>query len=257
VAVVTRLAEEDLHVVRDLDRAGIDVFPVVTPSSTLMRLEYPSDNPDERTLVMAATAGSITPGQVRGRAARAFLVSASVRGEVQLDVLDALRITGATIALDVQGYVRVRRDDGRLEHAPWPERESVLSRVDVVKADAVEAEAITGEANLERAARALAGVGPREVVLTHRDGMLVLADGQVYTAPFRPRQLVGRSGRGDTCLGSYTAMRLRAEPAEAILWSAAVTSLKMEADGPFQSSTSEVEDLVARELGATLEAPGR
>jgi sugar/nucleoside kinase (ribokinase family) len=252
VAVITRLAAEDLHVVDQLENAGIDVFPVVTSSSTLMRLEYPSDNPDERTLVMAATAGSITPDQVRGLAARAYLVSASVRGEVPADVIDELRLTGATIALDVQGYVRVRRNDGRLEHAPWPDRSAVLSLVDIVKADAVEAEAITGESDVERAARALADMGPREVVVTHRDGLLVLADGEAHAAPFRLRQMVGRSGRGDTCLGSYTAMRLSASPAEAILWSAAVTSLKMEADGPFQSSLSEVEDLIAREYGATL-----
>jgi sugar/nucleoside kinase (ribokinase family) len=256
VAVITRLAEDDLHVVRELQGAGIEVFPTVTPSSTLMRLEYPSDNPDERTLVMAATAGSITPDQVRGIAARAFLVSASVRGEVPLEVIDALRSTGATIALDVQGYVRVRRDDGRLEHAPWPDRQAVLSRVDIVKADAVEAEAVTGEADIERAARSLAEIGPREVVLTHRDGLLVLADGEVHEAPFRPKEMVGRSGRGDTCLGSYTAMRLRVSPAEAMLWAAAVTSLKMEADGPFQSNISEAEHLVEREYGAMLRFPG-
>ena len=174
-----------------------------------------------------------------------------------MEVLDELHGTGATIALDVQGYVRIRLDDGRLQHAPWPDRSQVLSKVDIVKADAVEAEAITGEARIERAARALAALGPTEVVLTHRDGLLVLADGEFFSAPFRPRRMVGRSGRGDTCLGSYTAMRLKVPPAEATLWAAAVTSLKMEADGPFQNTITEVEDLIEREYGETLTASGR
>ena len=68
VAVVTRLADEDRHVVDQLESAGIDVFKVFTGSSTLMRLEYPTANVDERILIMAATAGSITtgPGPQRG-----------------------------------------------------------------------------------------------------------------------------------------------------------------------------------------------
>lgn len=257
VAVITRLANEDHHVVDDLERAGIDVFPVLTPSSTLMRLEYPTANLDQRILIMAATAGSITLDQVSGVASRAYLVSPSVRGEVSVEVLGQLHDTGANVALDVQGYVRIRRDDHRLEHAPWPDRSEVLSKVDILKADAVEAEAVTGQADIRRAARELAALGPREIVLTHRDGLLVFADGEYFEAPFRPRQMIGRSGRGDTCLGSYTAMRLRVPPAEATRWAAAVTSLKMEADGPFQNEITEVEDLVAREYGETVTAPGR
>ena len=64
VAAITRLAEEDFHVVRSLEDFGITVFATATPSSTLMRLEYPTDNPDERTLTVADTAGAFTPEQV-------------------------------------------------------------------------------------------------------------------------------------------------------------------------------------------------
>ncbi len=258
VAAVTRLAAEDQGEVLDLlESSGIDTFPVFTPDSTLMRLEYPTTNVDERILTVAATAGSFTLDQVSGVASRAYLVSPSVRGEVSVEVLGQLHDTGANVALDVQGYVRIRRDDHRLEHAPWPDRSEVLSKVDILKADAVEAEAVTGQADIRRAARELAALGPREIVLTHRDGLLVFADGEYFEAPFRPRQMIGRSGRGDTCLGSYTAMRLRVPPAEATRWAAAVTSLKMEADGPFQNEITEVEDLVAREYGETVTAPGR
>ena len=37
VAAVTRLAEEDKHVVEILESQGVDVFPTYTPSSTHMR----------------------------------------------------------------------------------------------------------------------------------------------------------------------------------------------------------------------------
>jgi hypothetical protein len=86
--------------------------------------------------------------------------------------------------------------------------------------------------DIEAAARILAGYGPKEIVLTHSQGVLVFADGRFHQAPFRPQKLVGRSGRGDTCIASYVCKRLTASPHEATIWAAAVTSLKMEAEGP-------------------------
>jgi sugar/nucleoside kinase (ribokinase family) len=255
VATITRLAAEDRHVVDELEQAGIDVFPEFTPDSTLMRLEYPSSDVDQRILTVAASAGSFSVEQVRSLSARTVLISPSFRGEVPIDVIRELRAAGAKIALDVQGFVRIRRSDGRLVHATWPERSDVLGLVDVLKADAVEAESVTGESELETAARRLAELGPKEVVVTHRDGLLVLAGGEVHEAPFHPAELVGRSGRGDTCLGSYVATRLRVPPAEATVWAAAVTSLKMETDGPFQRDLSEVVDLIERKYGMTVEIP--
>jgi sugar/nucleoside kinase (ribokinase family) len=92
----------------------------------------------------------------------------------------------------------------------------------------------------------MAAWGPREIVLTHRDGVLVLADGSFHEAPFRPLKLVGRSGRGDTCIASYVAKRLSASPGVATTWAAAVTSLKMEAEGPIKRNVAEAEDLILR-----------
>ncbi len=243
VAAVTRLADEDFHVVDELTRLGVAVFARPTPHSTCLRLEYPTANVDERVIYVASTAGAFTPAEVADLQARAILIGASMRGEVGLEVIKALREKGTLLAADMQGFVRVAHE-GKLVHAAWPEMRQVLACVDVLKADAVEARMLTGEADIRTAARILADLGPREVVLTHRDGLLVYADGQYYAAGFFPRQLVGRSGRGDTCIAAYVARRLTASPAEAGRWAAAVTSLKMEAEGPFRREIAEVENLV-------------
>jgi len=168
--------------------------------------------------------------------------------------LKELKKKGATIGLDVQGFIRVAAPDGTLEHREWSEERAVLSHVDILKADAVEARFLTGETEIEPAARALARLGPSEIVLTHRDGLLVFAEGKVYETEFYPESLVGRSGRGDTCLGSYVAQRLESPPGEAILWAAAVTSLKMEAEGPFRREVAEVLDLLDRKYTAVRSA---
>jgi sugar/nucleoside kinase (ribokinase family) len=249
VAAVTRLAAEDTRVVEALERAGITVFAEKTTSSTLMRLEYPTANVDERVLTAAATAGSFTSDQVRGIEARAFVISPSIRGEVPVEVIEELRRSQAVISADAQGFVRVRDADGSLHHREWPERDQVLALVDILKVDAVEAESLTGESEIKRAASALARLGPREVVLTHRNGLLVHAEDGFHETEFHSASLVGRSGRGDTCLGSYVAARLSAQPAQATLWAAAVTSLKMEAQGPIRKSREEIEEFMRSTYG--------
>ena len=158
VAAVTRLAAEDAAVVAPLRDRGVEVYAYPSPSSTLMRLEYPTPNVDERILTVAAVADPIGLEHVAGLKSRAFLVSASVRGEVPLEVLQALRERAELLALDVQGYVRVVTDAGRLGYEPWPELADVLGLVDVLKSDAVEAEFLTGQNDLRNAADALAAV---------------------------------------------------------------------------------------------------
>ena len=242
---VTRLADEDIHVVKSLEALGIDVFPEYTRQSTRLRLVYPSDNPDERQIFVDASAGSFHPDQVANLRTKTAVVGASFRGEVGLEVLQALEQRKATIALDVQGYVRSVRD-GLLVAEPWPERNKVLPLVRFLKADIAEAEILTGSRDLREAARMLSGMGSKEIVLTHRNGVLIYDGRRFHEAGFFPRELIGRSGRGDTCIAAYACRRLTCDPAEATIWAAAVTSLKMEGNCPFSSSPGEVEELIRR-----------
>ena len=252
VAAVTRLAQEDQRVVDKLKNIGVDVYPFYTPSSTHMVLEYRSANPDDRILRCAATAGSFTPDQFEALEAKAFLMNGSIRGEIPLEVVRSLRRKDALLVADLQGFIRIIAPDHTLLHAPWPEREEHLRLVDVLKTDAVEAESLTGESDIKKAASALAKTGPKEVILTHKDGILVLAAGIFYEAPWRNKSLIGRSGRGDTCIASYIAKRLTEPPQVAIIWSAATTSLKMEAEGPFLRSVTDVRDFIAKEYGSVI-----
>ena len=249
-AAVTRLSREDIRVVDALSLLGVVVFPTYTPHSTVLRLYYPTSNVDERIISVTETAGTYTIDQIKELDARAFLINASIRGEVDLEVMRELRRKDTLLAADVQGFVRVIASDGTLKYEAWPEKRQILSQIDILKTDAVEAEMLTGMAEIKTAARTLAAWGPKEIVLTHRDGVLVFAGGQFHEAPFRPRKLVGRSGRGDTCIASYVAKRLSASPEMATIWAAAVTSLKMEAEGPIKRYMADVEDLIQREYGA-------
>jgi sugar/nucleoside kinase (ribokinase family) len=241
VAAVTRLAREDKHVVDALSQIGVDVFPLYSPSSTHLRLYYPTSNVDERELTVTSSADPFMPEHVERFESRLFLFNACFRGEINIDVFKEIRKKDALIVADLQGFIRVVASDGTLDYLDWPEKKEVLALVDVLKSDAVEGKFLTGEADKRKQARLLSELGPREIVLTHREGVLVYARGEYHEAPFSYKKLVGRSGRGDTCISSYVCKRLSASPEESTIWSAAVTSMKMEAEGPIKKDIGEVE----------------
>jgi sugar/nucleoside kinase (ribokinase family) len=243
VGAVTRLAKEDQRVVDALEKLRISTHITYTEQSTCLILEYPTSNVDERLIHVQSTASSFTPEDVAGISAKCFLIGPSIRGEVPEEVLDALRATGTRISLDVQGFLRIPVN-GTLVNDSWADKARILPKVDVLKTDAVEAHMLTGTTDIYKAAQILADYGPEEVVLTHRNGVLVLVDGQYYEAGFFPKQLVGRSGRGDTCISSYMVGRLTMPPKEATKFAAAVTSLKMEAEGPFSGTIDDVHRLL-------------
>ena len=242
-AVVTHLAREDAYVVETYRDAGIDCYPTYTADSTLMTLDYPTNNPDVRNLSVAATAGTITAEEIRPLNARSAVIGSSFRGEVGLDVIKALKDKNITVAADMQGFVRVLRGK-ELMFESWPEMEETLPYLDILKSDAVEAMHLTEETDILKAAKIYAGLGPKEIVLTHADGVLVYTANEFHEISFFPTTLIGRSGRGDTCIGIYVAMRLTKSTYEAGIWAAAVTSMKMEKLGPFNRTIPEVETFI-------------
>jgi len=243
VAAVTRLAKEDFYVVEKLKGLGVDVFAHISPQSTCLRLKYPTSDVDERIIYVTSSAGPFTPAEVEKIQAQAIVVGASMRDEVSLEVIEELSKNNTILSADVQSFIRVN-DNGKLVPKEWPERNDIFACLDILKTDAVEAGLLFGECDLYTAAQKMHDLGPKEVIITHREGLLVFADGEFYEEKFFPKEIIGRSGRGDTCIASYTAKRLSASPQEATTWAAAVTSLKMEAEGPFQRTIQEVNNLI-------------
>lgn len=244
VAIVTRLAQEDYErVVSELENHGVVCLVKITPQSTCVKLEYPTRNVDIRNLYVTSTAGSITVEEVQGFECQAAAIGTTLRGEIEMDAVQALRDKADLLAADAQGFVRVLEGQD-LVYRTWEAMPLVLGLLDIFKTDIKEAEFLTGTSDMRKAAQKLASYGPREVLVTHQDGLLVYAEGKFYEARFHSKRMNGRSGRGDTCTGAYLAKRLSASPAEATVWATAVTSLKMENEGPFKRQFSEVKLLV-------------
>jgi sugar/nucleoside kinase (ribokinase family) len=245
VAAVTRLAGKDFRIVRDLESLGVRVSAVETARSTRLRIDYPSENPDERTIRVESSAGSFSVNDLGDWSARVAVIGASFRGEVPEELLQELASRGCRIALDAQGFVRVVRD-GILSSEKWPEAERLLPMVSIFKADADEAEIITGSRDPAVAAPRILDWGVKEALLTDKQGVRASDMTGTWNAAFDPDRLVGRSGRGDTCLAAYAAQRISQPPSRAVLWAAAATSLKLEGDGPFHHTMTDVRRRAAR-----------
>jgi len=239
VGVVTRLAREDSWMLEDFRREGIEVFPVYTPESTGIENVHPDPESDRRRCYFLGFAGTFRPEDLPEADAHLYYVGTVTADEVDLGFLRAVTERGP-IALDPQGCLR-RRVGRELVTGDWPEAREALPLVKYLKVDDREARALTGEDDLRRAAEVLAGMGPEEVVLTHHGGVLVYAEGRFHEAPFKPKSLAGRTGRGDTCFSAYLGRRLQGDPAaEATRFAAALTTLKLERPGPFRGSLDEV-----------------
>ena len=243
-AAITRLKKDDMHVVDNLTNIGIEAFPTYTDSSTHIELIYPTDDFDERTLIMPNSAGSFNSEQFKNIESKIFLVNASVRDEFKVQTLIDLEKKGSLIGIDLQGFIRTRNKNNVLVNSLWNEKKEALELTHYLKADGVEAEFITGESDLISAAKILKSFGPKEVIITHKNGVLVYDGINVYQQPFILDKIIGRSGRGDTCGASYVYKRLSLEPREAIKWAAAATSLKMESDTPLKNTKEEIETRV-------------
>ena len=244
--VVTKLSPEDRQNLEVFAQAAIPVHWTPSAHTCGIRNIYTTADQDRRTCVLIHAGDPFAVGDIPQVQARIIHVGPLLAGQVTEQVLEFLAAR-APLGLDVQGFTRVQ--EGReLRNRPWADADDVLRRVTYLKADAAEAEALTGETDLDDAAHALARMGPREVVLTHASGVRVLADGELSFAPFDSRCLEGRTGRGDTCMASYLAARLKDHPpAWAGRWAAALTSMKMEKDGPFDESKERVLERMERQ----------
>ena len=247
VAVVTRLHPSDRARLAELTDAGIEVYAADAPATSGIENIYDSADMERRICRPMAFAGQIEREDIPDLHADVYMVVPIMAGEVDLPLLQWLASRGP-VALDVQGFVRVREGDS-LVFRPWTEAAAGLASVTYLKADRAEAEMLTGESELLHAARALAAMGPSEIVLTESAGVTVYAAGKVYQAPFTPRSLEGRTGRGDTCFATYVCKRLGAGPEEACRFAAAVTTLKQERPGPWNGDMDQVRALLARRAG--------
>ena len=119
-----------------------------------------------------------------------------------------------------------------------------LSADKVLKIHLLEKEILTGSTDRREAAKMLYDWGAKEIMITHNTEAIIYDGKQIYACPLKPRNLTGRTGRGDTTFAGYLAKRLHRGIEESLQYAAALVSLKMETPGPFMGTEADVYDYI-------------
>lgn len=165
--------------------------------------------------------------------------------DFSLDVVKYLSGKG-TLAVDAQGYLREVRGK-KVYPVDWTEKTEALKYIDILKVNEHEMEVLTGHKEVKQAAFQLAEWGVKEVLITLGSlGSVIFAEGCFYRIPaYPPKNIVDATGCGDTYVTGYLYMRNKgASYEEAGCFAAAMSTLKLEASGPFNGTEEDVWNVI-------------
>jgi len=247
VAVVTKIDYNDAYLLNKLNKNNIPVFLKMSPKTTVFENIYDHLNHrDHRVQKVKSIATAFTIEEIADISPTIFHIGSLTKGDIPLEVLKSL--TGKfMVSLDVQGFLR-EVVQGYVKMKDWDEKYEVLCNVDIVKADETEAKVLTGEEDIEKAAKILSSFGAKEVIITSgSNGSLIYCKEKFYHIPSYPQErIIDPTGCGDTYMAGYLYKRLRCIDSTLDFnkvgkFAAAIASLKLGKYGAFEGSQDEVE----------------
>jgi sugar/nucleoside kinase (ribokinase family) len=236
--VVTKLAEKDFGLLQGMKDEGIEIIALASAHTTSIENFFKTENVDQRIVNLIFQADPFRLEDVPESNTEIFNLAGLFKGDIPQEMIKPLS-RRAKVGLDLQCMLR-SSEDGSFSWKDWPEKQECLPYITYLKADSLESRVITGTEDRKEAARILHSWGAKEIMITHSKEVIVCAGGTLYSAPFNPSNLSGRTGRGDTCFASYMTWRLNHGIEESLRYAAALTSIKMEKPGPFQGTIAEV-----------------
>lgn len=238
VLVVTKAYADDVRDVEEIKLNGSDVTIIPSSRTTSIENVYHSEDRERRTVTLLSRAEPFLLDDIPRTHTSIFHLAGLFVGEIPDSLILPLSTRGK-VAIDAQGLLRTETAEG-LVFQDWKNKEELLPLITYFKTDAAEAEIVTGKDDRYAAAALLVQWGAEEVMVTHHTEVIVATREGVYAAPLRPRNLSGRTGRGDTTFAAYLACRLHHGIQHSVDFAAALVSIKMENPGPFQGTVADV-----------------
>lgn len=243
VAAVTRIADKDSEIVREFVIPREDIFVLPASQTTSIQNIYHTPDKERRTCTCLGQAEAYCEKDVPDVECRVYHIAGLIYGDYDENIIPALAKKGK-VAVDVQGFLRHRAEDGSMFFEDWARKKELLPFVTYLKTDAAEAEIMTGLTDRYEAAKLLHSWGAKEVVITHNTEVICYDGERFYAYPLKPRNLSGRTGRGDTTFSVYINERQNGDIDTALLYAAATVSLKMETPGQFRGTRQDVEEYI-------------
>ncbi|MBQ9994399.1 MAG: hypothetical protein IJP17_06780 [Clostridia bacterium] len=240
-AAVVKMSLDEDKINQPMRDLGVDVHVIPAECTTYSRVIHRSENVDERDIILEKTAGLIEIESVPEFESRFVHLAGISDSEFDLKLIRGLKARGYSLSTDMQSYVRqITPVTHEINFGDVKDKVEIISMMDRVKLDIVEAKVLTGTDNLEEASAIVASWGCPEVVITHSSGVHARVKGKCYYEKFSNSSVIGRTGRGDTTFAAYLAWRLDHDVAESLKFAAALVSIKMETYGPFSGTLEDV-----------------
>jgi len=246
IGILTKLSPRDRKYLEAFIIPQENITALDSRNTTSIRNIYHSADRERRTCTALSIADPFTIDDVPDNiASQIYHFAGLISGEFDSEMIRFLHNKGK-VALDVQGFLRVVMENKEMVFIDWEKKKEYLPYIDYLKTDAAEAEIMTGTKDRKIAAEMLFEWGAKEIMITYNKEVLIYNGIKHYTFPLKPRNLSGRSGRGDTCFSAYITERADKEIEEALLFAAALVSLKMGSPGPFRGTRDDVEDYIKK-----------
>lgn len=245
-SLVTAMDPTEKEPVEKMLKAGIDVSMNASRNTVFFENIY-GENQNERKQRVLAKADPFTIQQLEHVDAKVFHLGSLLADDFPTEVVEYLSHKGR-VSIDVQGYLREVRDE-KVYPIDWKEKLKVLKHTYYLKVNETEMETITGLKEAHEAAKLIHAWGVTEVIITlGSEGSLVYVDDKFYEIPaYPPHEVVDATGCGDTYSAGYLYRRLQgATPTEAGKFAAAMCTIKLEHNGPFNRSIEDVERIIKK-----------
>ena len=244
--ILTKLSFQNKNCLETFTIPEKDIFTLNSKNTTSIRNIYHSADRERRTCTALSVADPFTIDDIPNNInSQIYHFAGLISGEFDNEMIKFLHNKGK-VALDVQGFLRTVGENKEMVFNDWKEKKEYLPFIDYLKTDAAEAEIMTGAKDRKIAAEMLFEWGAKEIMITYNKEVLIYNGIKHYTFPLKPRNLSGRSGRGDTCFSAYITERADKDIEDALLFAAALVSLKMESSGPFKGTRDEVEGYIKK-----------
>lgn len=245
-SLVTSMDPTETEPAEKMRQAGIDVTLNASRNTVFFENIY-GENQNERKQRVLAKADPFTIEQLEHVDAKVYHLGSLLSDDFSNEVVEYLANKGK-VSIDVQGYLREVRDE-KVYPIDWKDKLKVLKNTYYLKVNEIEMETITGLKDAHEAAKLLHSWGVTEVIITlGSEGSLIYVDDTFYEIPaYAPHEVVDATGCGDTYSAGYLYQRtLGATPTEAGKFAAAMCTIKLEHNGPFNRSIDDIHEIISK-----------
>ena len=248
VGLLTKTSLKDKYHLQEFPLAEEDMFWRESKETTVTRSIFHTNTAERRVIINLREAEPYKKEDFPNISAKVVHHCSPIAGEIDSELIRFIA-NKFPIALDAQTLIRKVFPGGATRYIDWEDKRDILPLVRFFKVAAEEATVLTGldtdtHKGRVSACEKILEWGAKETLLSHNEELIAVNESGAVFFPLKNKNDSGRTGRGISGFSTYITERLNKNPADALKFSAALTSMKLEVPGPFKQTRQDVEAFI-------------